>query len=768
MDLHIPGARLDATTSRVDCGLLIRRRAALPADMLTGILPAPVETALAPLRAGFQRLAKTGPALTDRLHALVPLASDAALRRGLLDFKRAAHAGRPYVPGTPVLDFIAAQGPDAAVDDYAATSTAILQAQEMVADLAATGDHDLIDRVLDKALGVNAFAAALALAAPAVCRRALELRRQGRLSAGLGTGKVARQLRQTLLNYAVRAASKTSAFSSFALLSLPDDGIADTGVRRAVVPDVRLDAPLAPGGLVRPVSPLASDGTMEFPVQREEAGGQGWMAERIIRLRIPPPVAAILWQLPDGTPAAGIADALAQAGLPHDKTAGLLREFERLGVIRPAAPMTGHTDWTARAAAFASMPAADRADLLCNPGDGQPRNPFYEYAWESSGNTTTLAPDRLAALAAVAEKRARIDDGYAHLLRSFLSRHGVGGMCDNLLRVICDAHADIATHGPAWRLGGEVEIAGTLGVTLHVQPIRQFSPEAPWGALNAIYERAGWQAARYVAGDGPDARALARRLSDWLGRLSGPAEPVEITLGSGRSNLQWHDRILPRALAWPNEPIPAGTDAIDPRRVSVWHDPASNRLRLADGEGREIAPLYLGAAVPHPGWGPRFLATLLSTPFSLRRPMRQLGAPEAAAGDIVAAPSIMEGGLVLLREGWWLRTTALPDLRDRQQRHAILHKYLVQAGVARHVFATAISHAGTPQASLPSKPVWLDLDLPSHGGLLADMAATADWLLLRRAVPGPGEHHLCLDGKDYSSDLHVELALPTLRRSVLL
>ncbi|MEV4447190.1 MULTISPECIES: lantibiotic dehydratase [Streptomyces] len=160
-----------------------------------------------------------------------------------------------------------------------------------------------------------------------------------------------------------------------------------------------------------------------------------------------------------------------------------------------------------------------------------------------------------------------------------------------------------------------------------------------------------------------DDLALADRLREELGaaRPEG-AVHAEITGGFATTNLNLHGRLTDHEIVCPGETSSVPADAQIPLDdLWVEHDPAADRLVLRSRRlDREVIPVYLGYLLPMAlPEVPRIL--LLLSPATMASLDVWGGVPRRPARDgVTVRPRVRHGNVVLSRRSWTVDTAQLP------------------------------------------------------------------------------------------------------------
>ncbi len=226
-------------------------------------------------------------------------------------------------------------------------------------------------------------------------------------------------------------------------------------------------------------------------------------------------------------------------------------------------------------------------------------------------------------VADVVASRISVNPEHAMILDLFVQTYGAGGTCHNLLEFLKDHYQQFVKMSEN-RVKSDTQLSQKrIGVTLYGQLLTQDLETLDNGnaklVLNLLYERLGWQAARYLPASG-ESHELTKQMTSWLQQVCAKGEePVEIALSAECNNLQSHQYVTKRVLAWPGESIPK-SKALSINDISVRHDAKTNQLHFFDANQNPIKPCYLGAVMPFPTWGQSYMLVKMTEPFSLVRP----------------------------------------------------------------------------------------------------------------------------------------------------
>ena len=266
-----------------------------------------------------------------------------------------------------------------------------------------------------------------------------------------------------------------------------------------------------------------------------------------------------LWQEADGNPLDTLRDALNTRGTPKARPLITLLDTlaEQINSFADAPPqqLAGMKDDIEK--------LIDKINCLIGARFVEPYNSSVsETVWQQ-GKQVQLGKgmQRLAKQVAkgIAE-RIQMHPEHAAVLSLFIQQYGAGGRCTNLLSFL---RANVEAFAKHCQNPQEITLPCTqqsIGVTVYGQLLCQSLEDLDKGkgkmVLNLLYERLGWQAARYLP-HGNKIQGMAEKMRDWLQRVSQSGEePVEIALSSECNNLQSHQYITDRVVSWPGEPVP--------------------------------------------------------------------------------------------------------------------------------------------------------------------------------------------------------------------
>ncbi|HEU0015978.1 MAG TPA: hypothetical protein VFQ45_20035 [Longimicrobium sp.] len=755
-------------------------------------------TALAPLQRGLEEL----------LHAAVPRIAPRDLRRCALALKRDVHNGR--TPDAGLLDRVRpvlSPAEQASLDAWHSTQV------RLSAELQAAGEalrEEIETNVrggLRDLLADELFLRALALAAPELCRRLL--RERGRPPTGAGMSAADR----SLLRYAVRAAAKTSPFSSFMhqgpVQVQPDDAGATcdparaarrsrSTLNRGLLAAIHRAALVGHGGAPRPSFRVNSTVRAAGPGEIEALAAEyvaveerTWRVESISSFRCPPPLVARLFERAGAcVTRAELLEWIIAAGLDEDRAVPFLARLVERGVVWEA-PWTDALDPRPEAGVVADVdeglaePVARMAEVAARFAEveGSRRtavllelDAVVEAAFTAAGVEARIGRDNsvledgfldglegglgahvcrgLAEVAELIRQRAVVAPEYAVMRERFVRTLGRGGRCLDVTRFLLDVlrqPASTAVRAP----GGS---ARPVSATVFVQVA------SPLVVVNHVLDGIGWIGARHACGELGGQARLRTSLGTWLVGAMSPREPVDI-LGRGEcNNLQQHPRLTRRILSWPSEPVRHGTPGVVPlERCSLVHDPQTDDLELRDPEDVPLAPLYLGGTIAG-GFDLMNLLRLLAQPHHIPWPPPEPPPPQGV--PLVHRPREVSGCVVTRRASWWVRSG---HLRSSWFAHAGVRRLLDVAadreihGIPELFFAQLDLPAEPDRfAALPArhrKPLWVDTRNPFCLELLERLALHGKWVVLREMLPGPADLSTEIAGQRFVSELHCEMVV---------
>lgn len=497
---------------------------------------------------------------------------------------------------------------------------------------------------------------------------------------------------------------------------------------------------------------------------------QKWIMQLLSRGLI---LSAPLWHAHDGSPLPALIASLRQEGNTLaapvvDQLAALQDRIVRIGTADAHSALRLHAEVNT---------LIDRAQSLVGARFSKPFQSNLSQNVAVSGVEGGLGPqfDTLVKeLGTELAKHVAVSNEYRVILDLFKCAFGVGGRCDNLLKFLMDSFSAFSEACAQPPTTSDIVSDAVLGVTAYVQIITPDMQTLDAGrahlVANLIYERAGWQAARYLPRqDGAPGNATWM-MAAWLRNLAGNAEPVEMTFSGENNCLQAHCAVTERVLAWPCEGrgIERGADAgaIDPRQVSVIHDVLTNRLRFFAPCGKEIALMYLGGVMPTGSWGISSMLIRMAEPLTIRRPNHLFNRPMLGQ-EVVHQPRIAHGRVTLYRASWQIRASTLTELlalKDHVAQMRALEAFFREHSIPRISYVNAeVDHSAIESQRLNldrlRKPTWFDVANPLCLDLLQRLCGQAQKLTFREALPGADETWLDIGGEKHTAEIQVEIKI---------
>ncbi|MCZ7456593.1 lantibiotic dehydratase [Streptomyces sp. WMMC940] len=406
----------------------------------------------------------------------------------------------------------------------------------------------------------------------------------------------------------------------------------------------------------------------------------------------------------------------------------------------------------------------------------------------------------------------------------FVARHGRGGRCDDLLKLVHDFHEDFfdqyisftsrrtpfdsegryvpeenwlglpqlkaldnarQTFAEGMRAlwenhegGGDLvvgetllaEVAGELDpITPPFMPLSHHVQLAvprggePLAVLNRSYGGVSFPFSRFAHGF----EGLEERLLHRAGELCPEgAVLAEVTGGPVTSNLNLHGRLTEYEIVCPGESAgPPGPYGLHLDDLHLVHDETEDRLVLRSARlGREVVPVYLGYLVPLAL--PELPRTLLLLSPSSMSPLNVWGGvPESdPVGGVTRRPRVRHGGVVLSRRSWSAPASALPlHSGGATQEEWFLgwHAFRRAHGLPDRVFATVTD--GGARGATGAKPQYVDLDSPlSLAAFEGTLRTSEARVVLREMLPDESGLHVSSARGRHVAELAVETtAVPT-------
>lgn len=259
----------------------------------------------------------------------------------------------------------------------------------------------------------------------------------------------------------------------------------------------------------------------------------------------------------------------------------------------------------------------------------------------------------------------------------------------------------------------------------------------------------------------PRLRAAARELQ--------PAGTVfaEVTGGFPTTNLNLHGQLCDYEVVCPGEVSTAPAEAqIRLDDLILEHDPDADRLVLRSRRlGAEVVPLYFGYLVPMAL--PEVARTLLLlSPASQATLDVWAGVPERAARDgVCTRPRVRHGALVLARRSWTVPSAALPRATPTgtdADWFLAWRRWRARHEVPAQVFATVQTsdESGQQQWFGRAKPHYLDFDSYLSLRVLDSLIRDeAASVVLHEMLPGESDIYARSSAGRHVAELVIETAL---------
>ncbi|WP_425275673.1 lantibiotic dehydratase [Streptomyces tirandamycinicus] len=406
----------------------------------------------------------------------------------------------------------------------------------------------------------------------------------------------------------------------------------------------------------------------------------------------------------------------------------------------------------------------------------------------------------------------------------FLARHGRGGRCDDLLKLVHDFHEDFfdqylsftsrrtpfdaegryvpeenwlglpelkaldaARQTFAEGMRGLWETRGSdgelaVGESLLAEVAAELEPVAPsfvplshhvqlavprdggpLAVLNRSYGGVSFPFSRFAdCFEGLEDRLLRRSVE----LCPDGAVLAEVTGGPVTSNLNLHGRLTEYEIVCPGEratlPEPYSLHLDD---LHLVHDEVGDRLVLRSARlGREVVPVYLGYLVPLAL--PELPRTLLLLSPSSMSPLNVWGGVPGGdpVGGVTRRPRVRHGSVVLSRRSWSAPASALPPPgRGRTQEEWFLgwHSFRRAHRLPDRVFVTVTD--GGARGATGAKPQYVDFDSPlSLAAFEATLRTAEARVVFREMLPDENGLHVSSARGRHVAELAVETtAVPT-------
>ncbi|MEO6701342.1 MAG: lantibiotic dehydratase [Jatrophihabitantaceae bacterium] len=186
----------------------------------------------------------------------------------------------------------------------------------------------------------------------------------------------------------------------------------------------------------------------------------------------------------------------------------------------------------------------------------------------------------------------------------------------------------------------------------------------------------------------------------------------------------------------------AAAATVDPRELTVLHDPATDRLRLLDRLGNPVHPRYLGFLVPYLlPWELTGLY-LLSQPSQLRiDSANELERRITEPDSVRHYPRVRYGSIILNRQRWYVPAAAFPQQQPEETPTEFLIRldgWRAAHGIPARVFLIRLDGATTESQELGRpKPMYADLQSPLHLRCLPAWLDGTEIVRLDEALPDP-------------------------------
>jgi hypothetical protein len=748
-------------------------------------------------------------ALELGLYQVIPML-DSEVRVPAINLRRRIHKGQAPVPGA--IETVAkALLPDLS-QQLLSWGRAQQRASAALTLAEAALQNEIPTHFRGRLWGLSAdkdFRRALALASPDLC--ADIIRQEQEL---IACSRVTRQDR-ALFSYIMRAAAKTSPFSTFlhtALLETEGDGgfVALGNAKRSSwsylsnsvnvslwVEEKGEEYTAAEGGAPLRLAAAVrwTDSSLQSIASKYVSFHKRlWRTETLVRIRLHAAVAATLRRLPPQFAWLQLLQTLIEAGIAGEAAEALGRKLLRRGVIClavrasvPPSPVAGWVDGCANTSPENAL--ARRASSLSRAGTAERLKILTEIdevlrqAVPEQGRTSFLGAviedgffgqplhgigdgvrQLLVSVAQALRPAARVRVSYSRLRGLFVNLFGVGGKCPDVIAFLYRASEELADPAPLPAIEDAIVPAGEFvpaTVLLQLVGDPAGAPEDLLAVINKVYSGCGWLSARHAVGPAKMQGRLRGQLAHWIEAVKAPAEAVDILICSECNPLQSHPRLTRRALVWPTEPF-VGSEGLVLAETTLSHDPLSDTLQLWDATGRLLAPTYLGVTQPNVVWGPVYWLTILAEPYELRRPIKDWMPPAADGVEVEHRPREQTGRVVTNRATWWVTPDRLRRTWYRRRGAAQLIDVAAdcqQLALPNQVFAQIAPRTRTGRGRADHKPFWLDTRNPVCLEILDRVLPNAKWVAFTEVLPDHESAAIRVDGRRHVGELQVEMLL---------
>jgi hypothetical protein len=374
--------------------------------------------------------------------------------------------------------------------------------------------------------------------------------------------------------------------------------------------------------------------------------------------------------------------------------------------------------------------------------------------------------DTAQTLMAVIKRKLLVSQQYIWLRDFFVQQYGSDGVCRDPLAFFA-AVAQAFPAGRDWRdrhatpQSCDLDLSGwKIPLCFHFQLDSATALTGAVPVLNAVYSRGIWVLGRYTTGS--EGAELARHSRTWLARCAAPAEPVSVVFGAEASNLQVHGALTDRF-------VDCGGTQSQPGRILLRdlvfrHDSKSGLLKCEDQDGRELRPIYLGGSQPGPHFGAAHFLILMGEPVVTQPPPTRMLFNESSQAETVRhQPRHIEGGCVLMRATWWIRTrVVMAALSEAPFAESVLwlHDFFEREGIPQEgfVFGQTLDQWRAVDSEVEGfrKPMWYDLNDAWCVKRLLTICDQMDYLVIREGLPTLESGAIHVKGAPHVAEFHVE------------
>lgn len=358
----------------------------------------------------------------------------------------------------------------------------------------------------------------------------------------------------------------------------------------------------------------------------------------------------------------------------------------------------------------------------------------------------------------------QINPLYTLMRAHFIKTFGIRGTCSDVMVFLFDLAnqmiiRDSKTDSCDMHLPDEL-----VGISILGQRLAAEGSNADAFIVNQAFAGAGWLTARYIGELDHLRNGVKSEFKNWLSKLYSQREIVEVMFSGEANALQHHVPLTERFLRWPLEPLAKMRNQIQLSDVSLVYDEPTNALRLLEKGSHLIAPIYLGGLLPLPSWGPIYFLLLLSTPHLLQPLHHQK--PKDHDGMLVEyRPRESRQGVVLRREAWFVRVDYLRTVLhpSKPERMRALRLFLETWRIPTDFFARLVSSNFDRRADRNArKPQYIDSETFFGVELLSEIVALGqetDSIEIFEVLPGRVDHELLK--QRYCTESLIEVAVST-------